>query len=253
MSCAETTSTTTKVGGRSDRGLAAKPVGLDKRPSAATPVLELCDVVKMYRADPGVEVLRKVNLRIAAGDLTAILGSHGAGKTTLLHVLGCLIRPVWGTVYLEGQDVGALMPRERSRVRGRRIGLVPQRSNLMEGLRVLENVAFGLVYHEMPNRERLAVAARVLRSVGHRMQTYPGQLSPPELRRADVARAIVGRPVIVLADEPAAEVLGILRDLHSDGTTVVFTTGDVQLAWSTPVAMELRDGEVRVVDGPKRG
>jgi putative ABC transport system ATP-binding protein len=216
------------------------------------PVIELDDVHRTYPG--GVRAVRGVSLRIAPASLTALVGPSGSGKSTLLHLMGTLDLPSAGTVRLDGHDVAAMDDRRLSRLRGRRIGFVFQRFHLPGGVPATEIVADGLLYAGVRRGDRLAAAAEVLRQVGlgHRLDHRPHQLSGGEQQRVAVARAMVGRPSVLLADEPTgnldtasgSEVMALLRDLRRSGTAVVVITHDPEIAAMLPRRIAVRDGRV---------
>jgi ABC-type lipoprotein export system ATPase subunit len=219
-------------------------------------IVELADVTKVY---PGnVKALRGVDLVIETGELTAIVGPSGSGKSTLLHLIGTLDRPSAGTVRIAGHDVAQLSDRELSALRARHVGFVFQQFHLAVGVSALDNVADGLLYGGVPLRERRERARVALERVGlgHRIEHRPNQLSGGEQQRVAVARAVVGEPDLLLADEPTGnldstagnEVLGVLRDLHGLGTTVAVITHDQDIAQWAPRQVRVRDGRI-VGDG----
>jgi putative ABC transport system ATP-binding protein len=204
----------------------------------------------------GVTALRDVDLDIQRGELVAIVGPSGSGKTTLLNLMGTLDRPSSGQVVIDGFDVAGLSDRELSALRAREIGFVFQHFHLAPGVSVLDNVADGLLYTGVRLRERRERAEAALRLVGlgHRLTHRPHALSGGERQRTAIARAVVGEPALLLADEPTGsldsqsgeDVVRLLLELNKSGTTVVVITHEQIVASHLPRQVSMRDG--RVVD-----
>jgi putative ABC transport system ATP-binding protein len=218
------------------------------------PMVLLKDIVKRHPGRAPLESLRGVNLRIEAGDLTAVLGPSGSGKTTLLHIMGTLDRATSGSVQVGGVETSTMTDAELCAFRASCLGFVFQQFFLVEAMSVLDNVACGLLYRGVDPRTRRCLAEQALERVGlaSRTRHRPNQLSGGERQRTAIARALVGRPPLLLADEPTgnldsaagAVVVDLLKDLNRDGTTVVVITHNHEVASAMSRQIVLKDGRV---------
>jgi putative ABC transport system ATP-binding protein len=225
-----------------------------------TAVAELAGVSRTYPGHPPVRALRGIDLRIEAGELVGIVGPSGSGKSTLLNVLGTLDRADAGTVRIDGHDPTALSDRQVSALRAHRIGFVFQQFFLNPALTALDNVADGLLYTGTSLASRRARARETLARVGLADRTHhrPYELSGGQCQRVAVARALVGRPALLLADEPTgaldsesgAGVLQLLHELHESGTTIVVITHDHDVAGLLPRQIHIRDGRIVADSAP---
>jgi putative ABC transport system ATP-binding protein len=223
--------------------------------TAAFPLIRLVDVGKMFAtASLQTHALHGVHLDIEPGEFVAISGASGSGKTTLLSVLGLLDVPDSGRYFLDGKPTATLGPDARAALRNRMIGFVFQSFNLIGDLNVEENVALPLHYRGVPAGQRSVLVAEALEQVGmgHRRQHYPSQLSGGQQQRVAVARAVVGKPALLLADEPTgnldsangAAVMNLLSGLHAQGTTVCMVTHDQAYTRFASRTVQLFDGRV---------
>jgi putative ABC transport system ATP-binding protein len=228
--------------------------------SASSAVIVLDDIRKTYRSGQlAVDALRGISLRIDAGEYVAIMGPSGSGKSTLMHIIGCLDLPSAGRYVLAGDDVAAMDERELATVRNRQVGFVFQQFNLLPSSTARRNVELPLLYAGAPRDERRRRADLALSRVGlsDRAEHRPGELSGGQQQRVAVARALVGDPALILADEPTgnldstatAEVLGLFDELHQAGRTVVLITHEADVAARAQRVIRVRDGMVHSDSG----
>jgi putative ABC transport system ATP-binding protein len=224
--------------------------------NATPPLIRLEAVTKVFQTEEvETHALDGVHLDVHAGEYLAISGPSGCGKSTLLSILGLLDAPTDGAYYLEGQPVHALSTGERSRIRNARIGFIFQAFNLIGDLTVEENVELPLSYRkDIPRAQRRELAREALERVemGHRLHHHPSQLSGGQQQRVAVARAIAGRPALLLADEPTGNldsrngeaVMALLAELHGQGSTICMVTHDPRHARHAQREVQLFDGQV---------
>jgi putative ABC transport system ATP-binding protein len=230
-------------------------------PRARYPVIQVHEVTKIFALGQiRVRALRKVSLRVDAGDFVAIMGSSGSGKTTLMNILGCLDAPSSGRYLIDGVDVIHMDDDDLADLRNRKIGFVFQSFNLVPRTSALVNVELPLAYAGLKGAERQLRAERALSSVGmaNRLRHQPAELSGGQQQRVAVARAIVTNPSLILADEPTGnldshsteDVLRIFARLNEEGRTVVMITHEPDVAAQAKRVVRLSDGEVV---GDRRG
>ncbi len=218
-------------------------------------LITLSNICKIY--NPGeneVRALDDVNLTVDENEFVAIIGQSGSGKSTLMNMLGCLDVPTSGTYMLHGQDVSHMTDDELSDVRNKEIGFIFQGFNLIQNLTALENVELPLIYRNVGRKERLALSLEALRKVGleKRLTHKPAEMSGGQQQRVAIARAIAQAPPVILADEPTGnldsgstkEIMGILRELHREGRTVILITHDNEIAAQAKRIIKIKDGRI---------
>jgi putative ABC transport system ATP-binding protein len=226
-------------------------------------VIDCQAVTRRFTMGEGeVWALRGVDVRVRRGEYVAIVGPSGSGKSTLMNILGCLDSPTEGHYVLDGEAVERLSDAELAAVRNRKIGFVFQTFNLMARQTALDNVALPLIYSGVPRSDRKARAREALDQVGlgDRVDHRPDQLSGGQRQRVAVARALVTKPALMLADEPTGnldqttgrEVLQLFDELNRDGATIVLVTHDPAIARQAERRIEIVDGRVQA-DVAQRG
>jgi putative ABC transport system ATP-binding protein len=220
------------------------------------PVIQVENVSKLFRTptEGAISALQNITLNISPGEFVTVVGPSGCGKSTLLSILGLLDSPSEGCYTLDGKPVENLKLSERARIRNRGIGFIFQSFNLIGDLSVYENVELPLTYRGMRAPERRQRVNEALERVGmaHRAKHLPSQLSGGQQQRVAVARAVVGQPLILLADEPTGNldsrnseaVMDLLRDLHRGGATICIVTHDPRYAKHADRTIHLFDGRV---------
>jgi len=218
-------------------------------------LIKMAGVKKVFLTDEvETHALSEIHLQIQKGEYVSISGPSGCGKSTLLSIMGLLDSPTEGTYLLNGKPVANLTASERTRIRNREIGFIFQAFNLIGDLTVYENVELPLTYRGTGSAERTQKVEHALQRVGmaHRMRHYPSQLSGGQQQRVAVARALVGDPLILMADEPTGNldsrngeaVMELLRDLHRNGSTICMVTHDERYSHFAERTIRLFDGRI---------
>lgn len=201
------------------------------------------------------QALDNINLNIEKGEFVSIMGPSGCGKSTLLNLIGLLDQPSSGDIFIDGINVAGMEDKEMAKFRNQKLGFIFQSFHLIPALNIIDNVELPLLYRKnVPATERKARATAMLEKVGlsHRMKHFPAQLSGGQCQRAAIARALVGSPEIILADEPTGnldskmgeEIMEILLQLNAEGTTIVMVTHDEKIARQTSRIIRLLDGKI---------
>ena len=225
-------------------------------------MIEFKNIFKIYNEGQGDNEVRAINdisFKIGKGEFVAIVGKSGSGKSTCMNIIGALDVPTYGTYLLNGENVSQMTDDQLASIRNKMLGFIFQQYNLIPKLNVLENVELPLIYAGVSAEERRERALKSLEAVGlsDRAHHIPSQLSGGQQQRVSIARALVGNPSVILADEPTGaldsktgrEVLNFLTDLNNQGNTVVLITHDNSIALEAKRIIHIRDGRV-VFDGP---
>ena len=218
-------------------------------------MIELRGIRKVYQlGDEEVRALDGVDLTIRDREFVAIIGSSGSGKSTLMNIIGCLDTADEGSYFIDGQDVSDLSEHDQSIMRNRKIGFIFQQFNLLMKLTAYENVELPLIYQGVAASERRQRVIEALKKVGleSRMDHRPNQLSGGQQQRVAVARALVTKPSLILADEPTGnldsrstqDIMELLKELHAQGNTLIVITHDTDIAAQAPRRVQLFDGKV---------
>jgi putative ABC transport system ATP-binding protein len=219
----------------------------------ANPLIKITNIKRDFPlGNEIVYVLKGINLEINKGEYVALMGPSGSGKSTLMNILGCLDTPTSGTYILNGKHVSEMQDDELAGIRNKEIGFVFQTFNLMPRTTALDNVALPMVYAGYSKSERVERATEVLTQVGlqDRMDHKPNQLSGGQRQRVAVARALVNKPSIILADEPtgnldsktSVEIMNLFNEIHANGNTVILVTHEEDIAEYAHRIIRLRDG-----------
>ncbi|MDP4132401.1 MAG: ABC transporter ATP-binding protein [Bacillota bacterium] len=213
------------------------------------------DLYKIYQmGDTEVRALDGINLHIHPHEFVAIIGPSGSGKSTLMNMIGCLDVPTEGEYYLNGKNVSNLSDDEQALIRNRTIGFIFQQYNLLPKLSARENVELPLIYRgiKLPERKKMAMEALERVGMAERSEHMPKELSGGQQQRVSIARALAGHPPLILADEPTgaldsktgAELMVMLKELHSEGNTIVLITHDNNIARQAKRIVRIQDGKI---------
>lgn len=225
-------------------------------------MIQLDNIKKVFQTEE-VETwaLRNISLEVKEGEFVAIMGPSGCGKSTLLNIIGLLNNPTSGSYLLDGKDVSTLKESERTLIRRGMIGFVFQSFNLIDELNVVENIELPLLYMGVSGKERRKRAEDVMErvAISHRAKHFPSQLSGGQQQRVSIARALAGKPPVILADEPTGaldsktghEILEFIQKLHEEGTTIVLITHDNSIAAQCPRVIRISDG--KIIEDTRRG
>jgi putative ABC transport system ATP-binding protein len=218
-------------------------------------LIEFRDIHKIYQmGESEVKAVDGISFKINRNELVAIVGQSGSGKSTCMNIMGCLDSPTSGTYLLEGQDISTLKDDKLAEIRNKSIGFIFQQYNLISKLNVLENVELPLIYSGIHEKQRIEIAMEMLEKVGIADKRFnlPSQLSGGQQQRVSVARALAGRPPILLADEPTGaldtktgkEILDFMQQLHEEGNTIILITHDDAIASMAKRIIRISDGKI---------
>ncbi len=224
------------------------------------PVIRITNVSRIFHVgDSEVHALRDLDVEVHEGEFVSIMGPSGSGKSTAVNMVGCLDIPTKGQIYLDGKNIANLEESELAQIRGKKIGFIFQKFNLVSTLTALENVALPMLFQGMPTEERQKKARKLLELVGlgHRVNHRPPELSGGQQQRVAIARALANDPQVILADEPTGnldsktgvKILEFLDKLHREGKTIIMVTHDADLAKYADRVLYLKDGAI--VDNKK--
>ena len=217
-------------------------------------IIDAKNIVKIYETGyEELKVLDDINIKVMENDLTAILGPSGSGKSTLMNVLGCLDLPTSGQYFLDGVDVLKAKDDQLADIRNKKIGFVFQKFNLLPRLSALQNVMLPLLYRGIDEAEAREIAKEKLNllGLGDRLTHRPNELSGGQQQRVSIARAIVGNPPLLLADEPTGnldskssmDAIEIFKELNKEGNTIIIITHDTEVAEQMKKVVFIRDGQ----------
>jgi putative ABC transport system ATP-binding protein len=218
-------------------------------------IIEVQDLAKTYEVgNEKIHALKNINFAVERGEFIAIMGQSGSGKSTLMNLLGCLDTPSEGKYYINGKEVSSLSEDELAHIRNKEIGFIFQVFHLLPRSTALHNVELPLIYSGVKKAARLDIAQKALAAVelSDRVTHRPNELSGGQRQRVAIARALVNNPSLILADEPTGnldsktgeEIVGIFKDLHRQGNTIIMVTHNQELANFTQRIFYLKDGEI---------